>query len=105
MAALPTRQVHLDFHTPPSIPDLLVDFDAAAFADTMHAARVNSVTVFAKCHHGMSYNPTAVGQPHPYLRGRDLLGEMIEAPNQRGICTPIYYTVGWEERLAHLRPE
>jgi hypothetical protein len=104
-SALPTRQVHLDFHTPPDIPDLLADFDAAAFADTMHAARVNSVTVFAKCHHGMSYYPTSVGLPHPHLRGRDLLGEMIESLNQRGIRTPIYYTVGWEERLAYLRPE
>jgi proteasome lid subunit RPN8/RPN11 len=54
---LPYRQVHLDFHTSPYISDLLSEFDAAAFAKTMSEAHVNSVTVFAKCHHGMSYYP------------------------------------------------
>ena len=105
MTHLPTRQIHLDFHTSPLIPDLLSEWDVDAFADTMKDAFVNSVTVFAKCHHGMSYYPTKVGQPHPALGGVDLLGEMIEALNQRDIHAPIYYTVGWEERLAYLRPE
>lgn len=102
---LPYRQVHLDFHTSPYISDLLSEFDAAAFAKTMSEAHVNSVTVFAKCHHGMSYYPTQVGKPHPHLGGRDLLGEMLEALRQRGIRTPIYYTVGWEENLAFQHPE
>ena len=105
MTHLPTRQVHLDFHTSPHIPDLLSEWDADVFADTMKEAHVNSVTVFAKGHHGMSYYPTKLGQPHPALGGVDLLGETIEALRQRDIHTPIYYTVGWEERLAYARPE
>ena len=103
--SLPTRQIHLDFHTSPHIPDLLSEWDVDAFANTMKAAHVNSVTVFAKCHHGMSYYPTKIGQPHPALGDVDLLGEMIEALRQRDIHAPIYYTVGWEERLAYLHPE
>lgn len=102
---LPTRQVHLDFHTSPLIHDLLSEWDVGTFADTMKHAHVNSVTVFAKCHHGMSYYPTEIGTPHPQLAGRDLLGEMIEALQARDIHTPIYYTVGWEETLAYARPE
>ena len=102
---LPNRQIHLDFHTSPLIPDLLSEFDPDQFAATMAAAHVNSVTVFAKCHHGMSYYPTALGQPHPALGTRDLLGEMIAALHAREIEAPIYYTVGWEERLAALHPE
>ena len=105
MTRLPTRQVHLDFHTSPLIPDLLSEWDVDAFADTMKDAHVNSVTVFAKGHHGMSYYPTRVGQPHPGLGGVDLLGEMIEALRQRDIHAPVYYTVGWEERLAYAHPE
>ena len=57
---LPSRQVHLDFHTSPYIPDLFSEFDAGVFADTMQHAHVNSVTIFAKCHHGMSYFPTTL---------------------------------------------
>ena len=105
MTHLPTRQIHLDFHTSPHIPDLLSEWDADAFADRVKAAHVNSVTVFAKGHHGMSYYPTKLGQPHPALGGVDLLGETIEALRQRDIHAPVYYTVGWEERLAFVRPE
>jgi alpha-L-fucosidase len=52
------RQVHLDFHTSPFIPDVAADFDAEEFVSTFQRAHVNSVTVFAKCHHGMCYYPT-----------------------------------------------
>jgi hypothetical protein len=94
------RQVHLDFHTSPFIPGVGSDFDAHAFAQTMADAHVNSVTVFAKCHHGMCYYPTASGVQHPALNGRDLLGEQIEALYSKGIRAPIYTTIVWEEDAA-----
>ena len=95
------RQVHLDFHTSPHIPGIGSEFDADAFADTFARAHVNSVTVFAKCHHGMCYYPTKTGTVHPGLKaGRDLLGEQIEALHKRGIRAPIYTTVVWEEDVA-----
>lgn len=99
------RQVHLDFHTSPFIPDVGKDFDAAAFAETFQRAHVNSVTVFAKCHHGMCYYPTGTGQSHPAIGDRDLLGEQIEALHRLGIRAPIYTTVVWEEHAAKLHPE
>lgn len=49
------RQVHLDFHTSPDIPDVGADWDAKLFARTLKEARVNSINIFAKCHHGMNY--------------------------------------------------
>ncbi len=94
------RQVHLDFHTSPHIPGVASDFDAEAFAQTFADARVNSVTVFAKCHHGMCYYPTQTGTTHPHLNQRDLLGEQIEALHSRGIRAPIYTTIVWEEDAA-----
>lgn len=99
------RQVHLDFHTSAFIPDVGSEFDATEFARTLKKARVNSVTVFAKCHHGMSYYPTRVGTMHPGLKGRDLLGEQIEALHREGIRCPIYTTVAWEEDVADKHPE
>ena len=101
---LPFRQVHLDFHTSPLIPDVGVDFDPAGFARTLKAAAVNSVAVFARCHHGMSYYPTRVATPHPSLK-RDLLGEMIEACHREGIQAPIYITVVWDEHAGTTHPE
>jgi len=52
MKSLPFRQVYLDFHTSPHIPDVGIDFDRQEFVDTLQAGHINSVTVFAKCHHG-----------------------------------------------------
>lgn len=101
----PLRQVHLDFHTSPHIPDVGREFDAREFAATMKRAHVNSVTVFAKCHHGMCYFPTKTGTPHPALGGRDQLGEMIEALHREGIRAPIYTTVAWEEDVAQRFPQ
>ena len=65
MDELAFRQVHLDFHTSGDIPDVGADFDPQEFVATLQRARVNSVTCFAKCHHGYSYYPTDVGVPHP----------------------------------------
>lgn len=100
------RQVHLDFHTSPHIPGVGEDFDAKEFAATFKRAHVNSVTIFAKCHHGYSYFPSQVCPQHPAMAaGRDLLGEQIAALHREGIRCPIYITVGWDELSAQLHPE
>jgi hypothetical protein len=99
------RQIHLDFHTSEHIPGIGRNFDPHDFVDTLKAAHVNSVTLFAKCHHGWSYYPTKIGAPHPELARPDLLGEMIEACRKADIETPIYLSVQWDERIARLHPE
>lgn len=99
MIKLPFRQIHLDFHTSPLIPDVGIDFDPEEFAKTLKSAYVNSITVFAKCHHGMSYYPTKVGIVHPALK-RDLLGEMVEACHKEGIRVCAYISVVWDEYSA-----
>jgi hypothetical protein len=104
LVALRFRQIHLDFHTSELIPDVGAAFDADAFAETLSEARVNWVTLFAKCHHGMSYYPTKVGTPHPSLKF-DLLGEQVEACRKRGIVTPAYISVRVDERNAHVHPD
>ena len=103
---LPFRQVHLDFHTGPAIPDVGADFDAREFARTMKRAHVNSVTVFAKCHHGHLYYPTKRPERHPGLkRGLDLVGEQVDALHREGIRAPIYISVQCDEYAADTHPE
>lgn len=103
-SVFPYRHIHLDFHTSPLIPEIGADFDAEEFARTLSAAGVNSICVFAKCHHGMSYYPTKVGTIHPHLT-RDLLGEQIEACHRHGINSTVYTTVDWDEDAALKHPE
>jgi len=97
------RQIHLDFHTSPLIPDVGKEFDAEAFARTLADARVNWVTVFGKCHHGMSYYPTQVGVTHPSLQV-DLLGGQIEACRRYGIVTPVYLSVHVDQHMGDTQP-
>lgn len=105
MTPLPYRQVHLDFHTSEHIAAVACDFDPRQFAETLRAAHVNSVTCFARCHHGMIYYDTRFADArHPGLR-RDLLAEQIEACHAVGIRVPIYVSVGFDEHQARLHPD
>jgi hypothetical protein len=106
-ASLRFRQVHLDFHTSEAIPGIAVDFDADHFAETLKQAHVNSVTCFARCHHGWLYydSPRYPELVHPGLLNRNLLRQQIEACHARDIRVPIYITVQWDHRSAMTHPE
>ena len=104
--SLRSRQIHLDFHTGPAVPDVGRDFDAREFARTMKRAHVNSVTVFAKCHHGHLYYDTRRPERHPGLkRGLDLTGSQVEALHREGIRAPLYLSVQCDEYAANTHPE
>lgn len=104
MFKLPSRQVHLDFHTSEHISDIGKLFNKQQFQETLKLGHLNSITVFAKCHHSWSYYPTQVGKVFPGLEF-DLLGQQIEACHEIGVRAPIYYTVGWSATDAEDHPE
>lgn len=98
------RQVHLDFHTSEAISSIGEAFDKAQFQQMLKLGKVDSITVFAKCHHGWAYHPTEANEMHPGLKF-DLLGAMIEAAHEIGVKTPVYISAGLDEKLARRRPE
>ncbi|MBR2432278.1 MAG: beta-galactosidase, partial [Clostridia bacterium] len=98
------RCVHLDFHTSPDIAGIGDKFDKQKFTETIKKAKVDLVTVFAKCHHGYTYYPSKVGTMHPGLKF-NLLKEQIEAIHDAGAKAPIYITAGWCKKDADEHPE
>lgn len=104
---LPSRQIHMDFHTAEWIPAVGERFDSDNFAGTLARAGVNSVTLFARCHHGYLYYDSKrfPERVHPTLVHRNMLVEQIEACRKRGIRTPIYLTVQLDELTAREHPE
>jgi hypothetical protein len=100
------RQVHLDFHTSGQVAAVGAAFDPEAFADTLARARVNSVTCFARCHHGYVYYDSKAHpqRKHPHLT-RNLLKEQIDACHKKDIRVPIYVTVQWDQLTADEHPE
>ena len=106
MKALPLayRQVHLDFHTSEQIAGIGKEFDPEQFVATLQEARVNSITCFSKCHHGMIYHETEFPAKHPHLE-TNLLAEQIEACHAAGIRVPIYISVGLDMHQSSRHPE
>ncbi|MGV8849565.1 MAG: hypothetical protein ACOH16_08465 [Propionibacteriaceae bacterium] len=102
----PRRTIHLDFHTGPDVPNVGASFDPERFAATFAAAHVDSVTVFAKCHHGRLYYDTDRPERHPGLASDlDLLGEQVAALHAVGIRAPVYLSVQVDEYAASTHPE
>ncbi len=102
----PRRTIHLDFHTGPDVPDVGASFDPERFAATFAAAHVDSVTVFAKCHHGRLYYGTDRLERHPGLAADlDLLKEQVDALHAVGIRAPVYLSVQVDEHAALTHPE
>lgn len=101
------RQIHLDFHTSEYIPEVGKDFNKEEFADTLVKANVDSITCFARCHHGWLYYPSKKFPEliHPELTNHNLLLEQIEACHGRGIKVPIYTTAQWDGRIMREHPE
>lgn len=104
MGVLPFRQVHLDFHTSEHISGIGEQFDKKQFQDALKKGHINSITVFAKCHHGWAYHPSKKNDMHPNL-DFDLLGAQIEAAHEIGVKTPVYLSAGLDEKMARKHPE
>ena len=98
------RQVHLDFHTSEKIDGVGIDFDKGVFQHALQEARVDSITLFSKCHHGWSYHPTKANTMHPSLKF-DLLGEQIKAAKEIGVNVVGYISAGLDEKYAVKHPE
>lgn len=101
---IPIMQTHLDFHTSPDIPGVGSKFSKENFQAALKVGNLESITVFAKCHHSMCYYPTEVGTMHPGLNF-DLLGAMVDAAHEIGARAPIYITAGWSDEDAKNHPE
>ena len=97
------RHIHLDFHT----TELLAvgeRFDKEQFKKALRDGAVNSIVVFAKCHHGWCYYPTKIGVMHPGLKF-DLMGEQIKACREAGVRVVAYITGAWSASDAVRHPE
>ena len=97
------RQVHLDFHTSEHIKNIGSKFKKSQFQEMLRLGNIGSITVFSKCHHGMTYHPTKIGCQHPYLKF-NLLSEQIAACHEIGVKAPIYISAGFDEYYRQRNP-
>jgi len=70
----------------------------------MKKAHVDSVTVFAKCHHGHLYYETKRAREAPWAEARlGLLEGQVEALHREGIRAPIYISIMCDEYAGQRR--
>ena len=98
------RQIHLDFHTSPLIPGIGEKFNKKKWQETLKQACVDSVTLFATCHHGYAYYNTKVGKRHPHLHF-DLLRAQMDACKEIEIATPVYLSAGLNSLAGEEHPD
>ncbi len=96
--------IHTDFHTPALQRDIAVDFDPDEYGRQLAKSHVNSVTFFAKGHHGNSYYETKVGRKHPHLQ-RNLLKEVVEACHRQDVRVLAYYSFVWDDGVGEIYPD
>lgn len=104
MHSIPQRQVHLDFHTSEHVKNIGSMFSKKQFQDCLIKGHVNSITVFAKCHHGWAYFPSEKNEMHPNLNF-DLTGAMLEACKEIGVAAPVYVSAGFDQKYVYKHPD
>ena len=104
MHKLRYRQIHLDFHTSEAIKGIGSKFDTKQFQQALQIGHVNSITCFAKCHHGWSYYDSKISPMHPHLTF-DLLRSQFESCKEIDVNVPIYISAGFDEYAARSHPE
>jgi hypothetical protein len=95
----------MDQHLPDA-PYISFDgFSAREEVEHLQEAGFDSLFVFTKCHWGFTYHPTRVGVQHPALRGRDMVGELVEECRRWRVSAVAYHSIVFDQTAARLHPE
>ena len=98
------RRMLVDMHIPDWDPGFLAEYDATVMADLYEAANLTSVMFYCKSHTGLCNWPTKVGGTHRGLGGRDVVGELVDELDARGIATCAYTSVVFDNWAVEQHP-
>jgi hypothetical protein len=99
------RRAVIDMHIPDWDERFLSEFDARKYADMLVRSRAQSIVAYAHSHVGLFLYPTRVGRQHRGLKGRNTLGEIIDACHARHIAVVIYVSLIFDRWAADQHPE
>ena len=86
------RRNVIDMHITDWDDRFLSEFDPKTYVDMLVLSKVKSAVVYAHSHVGLCHFPTEVGYTHKGLKGRNILGEVIDLCHQNGIGVVLYYS-------------
>lgn len=99
------RRSEVDMHIEDWDGRFLSKYDAQRYVDTISLSNSDTAMVYANSHIGLCYWPTKCGQMHKNLRGRDILGEVIELCHGKEMNVVVYYTLIFVNRAYEEHPD
>lgn len=80
------------------------NFSPEEYVRLVKLSGVESSMLYACCHNGNCYYPTAVGHQHANLEGRDIFGETVNLLRRNNISPIAYYTATYHNDCAKRFP-
>jgi len=87
------RRNLVDMHIEDWDERFLSQFDPERYVEMLRLANITTAMVYANSHVGYCYWTTKTGHMHRGIRGRDILGEIIELCHKEGMNVVIYYSL------------
>lgn len=99
------RRAVIDMHIPDWDDKFLSEFNADDYVSMLVKSRAQSIVCYGMSHVGLFNFPTKVGQQHRGLRGRNVLGEMIEKCHAHDIAVVIYVSLIFDRWAGDNHPD
>jgi len=99
------RRNVIDMHITDWDERFLSRFDPAHYVQMLELCGAQSAVVYAHSHVGHCYYPTQVGHMHAGLKGRNILGEVIDLCHAREIAVVVYYSLIYDDYAYRHHPE
>lgn len=99
------RRNVIDMHISADDDRFMAEFDSQAYVEMLCRSKVEATVLYAHSHSGLCYYPTRIGQIHPGLHGRDLLGEVSDLCQQQGIHVVVYYSLIFDTWAYRTHPD
>ena len=99
------RRNVIDMHITDWDERFLSQFDAHDYVEMLRLCQAQSAVVYAHSHVGHCYYPTQVGHMHRGLKGRNILGEVIDLCHANDIAVVVYFSLIYDDWAYRHHPE
>ena len=99
------RRNVIDMHITDWDERFLSQFDARNYVEMLRECQAQSAVVYAHSHVGHCYYPTQVGHIHRGLKGRNILGEVIDLCHANDIAVVVYFSLIFDDWAYRHHPE
>ncbi len=99
------RRNVIDMHITDWDERFLSQFDARNYVEMLRECQAQSAVVYAHSHVGHCYYPTLVGHMHRGLKGRNILGEVIDLCHANDIAVVVYFSLIYDDWAYRHHPD